>query len=176
MDVQEFAFGPGGQLFVTGYPVGRQSTWRNLTQGGRKLCLVHDQSLSAVDGYVHENSEGWFPLLTRKTAKPPAGGPTEARTLGRWTAIAPALPNISSDSDKIPGNWSLSRNASGNYGPRHRTRSAHLRFRVGGCRETIITDTTGYAGLVFGLFAICGYRFSPRIADLAEHQVGGVGG
>ncbi|WP_433359257.1 hypothetical protein [Streptosporangium sp. CA-115845] len=29
---------------------------------------------------------------------------------------------------------------------------------------------------MFGLFAICGYQFSPRIADLAEHQVGGVGG
>lgn len=39
--------------------------------------------------------------------------------------------------------------------------------------ETIITDTASYSGLVFGLFAICGYQFSPRIADLADMRLWG---
>ncbi|GAA0838223.1 hypothetical protein GCM10009525_47670 [Streptosporangium amethystogenes subsp. fukuiense] len=37
--------------------------------------------------------------------------------------------------------------------------------------ETIITDTSSYSDLVFGLFAICGYQFSPRIADLADMRL-----
>ncbi|GAA3467418.1 hypothetical protein GCM10018965_019710 [Nonomuraea roseola] len=37
--------------------------------------------------------------------------------------------------------------------------------------ETIITDTASYSDLVFGLFAICGYQFSPRIADLADMRL-----
>lgn len=34
--------------------------------------------------------------------------------------------------------------------------------------EIVITDTGPYSDLVFGLFAICGYRFSPRIADISD--------
>ncbi|WP_435835038.1 Tn3 family transposase [Streptomyces antibioticus] len=30
-----------------------------------------------------------------------------------------------------------------------------------------MTDTGSYSDLVFGLFAICGYQFSPRIADIS---------
>ncbi|MFB9681776.1 Tn3 family transposase [Streptosporangium vulgare] len=32
--------------------------------------------------------------------------------------------------------------------------------------ETVVTDTASYSDIVSGLFAICGYQFSPRIADL----------
>jgi Tn3 transposase DDE domain len=39
--------------------------------------------------------------------------------------------------------------------------------RDGGPRpEVVITDTASYSDIVFGLFAICGYQFSPRIADI----------
>ncbi|MBE3011835.1 Tn3 family transposase [Microbispora sp. NEAU-D428] len=38
--------------------------------------------------------------------------------------------------------------------------------------ETVITDTASYSDIVFGLFAICGYQFSPRIADLATPGCG----
>ncbi|WP_250282027.1 MULTISPECIES: transposase [unclassified Frankia] len=34
--------------------------------------------------------------------------------------------------------------------------------------EIITTDTGSYSDLVFGLFAICGYQFSPRIADIGD--------
>ncbi|SFI32751.1 Transposase and inactivated derivatives, TnpA family [Streptosporangium canum] len=37
--------------------------------------------------------------------------------------------------------------------------------------ETVVTDTASYSDLVFGLFAICGYQFSPRIADLADMRL-----
>ena len=30
--------------------------------------------------------------------------------------------------------------------------------------ETVATGTASYSDIVFGMFAICGYRFSPRIA------------
>jgi TnpA family transposase len=31
-----------------------------------------------------------------------------------------------------------------------------------------MTDTAGYSDLVFGLFLLLGYQFSPRLADLGE--------
>ncbi|MGW0447946.1 Tn3 family transposase [Streptosporangium sandarakinum] len=37
--------------------------------------------------------------------------------------------------------------------------------------ETVITDTASYSDIVFGLFAICGYQFSPRIADLGDTRL-----
>ncbi|MFI6456995.1 Tn3 family transposase [Streptosporangium amethystogenes] len=37
--------------------------------------------------------------------------------------------------------------------------------------ETVVTDTAGYSDIVSGLFAICGYQFSPRIADLADTRL-----
>ena len=44
--------------------------------------------------------------------------------------------------------------------------------RDGGPRpEVVITDTASYSDIVFGLFAICGYQFSPRIADLTDSRI-----
>jgi hypothetical protein len=37
--------------------------------------------------------------------------------------------------------------------------------------ENVITDTGSYSDLVFGLFAICGYQFSPRIADISDARL-----
>jgi TnpA family transposase len=37
--------------------------------------------------------------------------------------------------------------------------------------EVVITDTASYSDIVFGLFAICGYQFSPRIADLSDTRL-----
>ncbi len=37
--------------------------------------------------------------------------------------------------------------------------------------EIITTDTGSYSDMVFGLFAICGYQFSPRIADLGDTRL-----
>ncbi|SHN37961.1 Transposase and inactivated derivatives, TnpA family [Actinacidiphila paucisporea] len=37
--------------------------------------------------------------------------------------------------------------------------------------EMIITDTGSVSDLVFGLFAICGYQFSPRIADISDARL-----
>ncbi|MGW3347117.1 transposase [Nonomuraea rubra] len=37
--------------------------------------------------------------------------------------------------------------------------------------ETVVTDTASYSDIVSGLFAICGYQFSPRIADLADTRL-----
>ena len=34
----------------------------------------------------------------------------------------------------------------------------------------IMADTHGYSDVVFGLFALLGYRFSPRLADLADQR------
>lgn len=34
----------------------------------------------------------------------------------------------------------------------------------------IMADTHGYGEVVFGLFALLGYRFSPRLAGLAEQR------
>jgi len=34
--------------------------------------------------------------------------------------------------------------------------------------EVVVTDTASYSDIVFGLFRILGYQFSPRIADLAD--------
>ncbi|WP_435802527.1 Tn3 family transposase [Streptomyces avermitilis] len=37
--------------------------------------------------------------------------------------------------------------------------------------EIVITDTGSYSDLVFGPFAICGYQFSPRIADISDARL-----
>ena len=37
--------------------------------------------------------------------------------------------------------------------------------------EIIATDTASYSDIVFGLFRMLGYQFSPRIADLADHRL-----
>jgi hypothetical protein len=37
--------------------------------------------------------------------------------------------------------------------------------------EQVITDTASYSDIVFGLFAICGYQFSPRIADIGDTRL-----
>ncbi|MDQ6778305.1 MAG: Tn3 family transposase, partial [Actinomycetota bacterium] len=43
--------------------------------------------------------------------------------------------------------------------------------RDGGPRpEVVITDTASYSDIVFGLFAICGFQFSPRLADIADSR------
>src|SRR6516164_2871129 len=34
--------------------------------------------------------------------------------------------------------------------------------------EQIITDTAGYCDLIFGLFWLLGFQFSPRLADLGD--------
>jgi hypothetical protein len=36
--------------------------------------------------------------------------------------------------------------------------------------EILTTDTASYSDIVFGLFAICGYQFAPRIADISDAQ------
>jgi TnpA family transposase len=47
-----------------------------------------------------------------------------------------------------------------------------LHARDGGPKpEMVITDTASYSDIVFGLFAIRGYQFSPRIADLADTRL-----
>jgi TnpA family transposase len=47
-----------------------------------------------------------------------------------------------------------------------------LHARDGGPKpEMVITDTASYSDIVFGLFAICGYQFSPRIADLGDTRL-----
>ncbi|MEU3991737.1 Tn3 family transposase [Streptomyces platensis] len=47
-----------------------------------------------------------------------------------------------------------------------------LHSRDGGPKpETVITDTASYSDIVFGLFAICGYQFSPRIADIGDARL-----
>ncbi|OKI22866.1 hypothetical protein A6A08_18075 [Nocardiopsis sp. TSRI0078] len=47
-----------------------------------------------------------------------------------------------------------------------------LHARDGGPKpEMVITDTAFYSDIVFGLFAICGYQFSPRIADLGDTRL-----
>lgn len=37
--------------------------------------------------------------------------------------------------------------------------------------ETVVTDTASYSDIVFGLFAILGYQFSPRIADVSDARL-----
>ncbi|WP_052852705.1 Tn3 family transposase [Streptomyces avicenniae] len=47
-----------------------------------------------------------------------------------------------------------------------------IHARDGGPKsETLITDTASYSDIVFGLFAICGYQFSPRIADISDARL-----
>ncbi len=36
--------------------------------------------------------------------------------------------------------------------------------------EILTTDTASYSDIVFGLFAICGYQFAPRISDIGDAQ------
>ena len=35
----------------------------------------------------------------------------------------------------------------------------------------IVSDTAGYADVIFGLFALLGYQFSPRLADLGDQRL-----
>ncbi|MGN9845833.1 Tn3 family transposase [Nonomuraea sp. H19] len=37
--------------------------------------------------------------------------------------------------------------------------------------DIVTTDTASYSDIVFGLFAICGYQFAPRIADIGDAQM-----
>jgi TnpA family transposase len=47
-----------------------------------------------------------------------------------------------------------------------------IHARDGGDKpEVVTTDTASYSDIVFGLFAICGYQFSPRIADLGDTRL-----
>ncbi|MBD3006438.1 Tn3 family transposase [Streptomyces sp. 5-10] len=47
-----------------------------------------------------------------------------------------------------------------------------IHARDGGPKpETVITDTASCSDIVFGLFAICGYQFSPRIADISDARL-----
>ncbi|WP_160166735.1 Tn3 family transposase [Nocardiopsis kunsanensis] len=47
-----------------------------------------------------------------------------------------------------------------------------IHAREGGQRpEMVVTDTASYSDIVFGLFAICGYQFSPRIADVGDTRL-----
>lgn len=38
--------------------------------------------------------------------------------------------------------------------------------------KQIMTDTAGYSDLVFGLFGLLGFQFSPRIANITEQNFG----
>ncbi|MBX9387494.1 Tn3 family transposase [Streptomonospora nanhaiensis] len=47
-----------------------------------------------------------------------------------------------------------------------------IHARDGGPKpDMVVTDTASYSDIVFGLFAICGYQFSPRIADLGDTRL-----
>lgn len=37
--------------------------------------------------------------------------------------------------------------------------------------EMIISDTSSYSDIVFGIFALIGYRFAPRIANLSDQRL-----
>ena len=45
-----------------------------------------------------------------------------------------------------------------------------LNLDAGPKLEMIATDTASYRDIVFGLFRMLGYRFSPRIADLSDKR------
>jgi Tn3 transposase DDE domain len=45
-----------------------------------------------------------------------------------------------------------------------------LNLDAGPKPEMIATDTASYSDIVFGLFRMLGYRFSPRIADLSDQR------
>ena len=45
-----------------------------------------------------------------------------------------------------------------------------LNLDAGPKPEMIATDTASYSDIVFGLFRLLGYRFSPRIADLFDQR------
>jgi hypothetical protein len=45
-----------------------------------------------------------------------------------------------------------------------------LNLDAGPKPEMIATDTASYSDIVFGLFRLLGYRFSPRIADLSDQR------
>ena len=45
-----------------------------------------------------------------------------------------------------------------------------LNLDAGPKPEMIATDTAFYTDIVFGLFRLLGYRFSPRIADLSDQR------
>jgi TnpA family transposase len=46
-----------------------------------------------------------------------------------------------------------------------------LNLDAGPKPELVATDTASYSDIVFGLFRLLGYRFSPRIADLADQRL-----
>jgi TnpA family transposase len=37
--------------------------------------------------------------------------------------------------------------------------------------KEIMTDTAGYSDIIFGLFGLLGYQFSPRLADIGESRL-----
>ncbi len=37
--------------------------------------------------------------------------------------------------------------------------------------EVVVTDTASYSDIVYSMFAICGYQFAPRIADISDTQL-----
>jgi TnpA family transposase len=43
-----------------------------------------------------------------------------------------------------------------------------LRVDVDHRPEEVVTDTAGYSDMIFGLFRLLGYQFSPRLADLSD--------
>ncbi|MDQ6899618.1 MAG: Tn3 family transposase, partial [Candidatus Dormibacteraeota bacterium] len=43
-----------------------------------------------------------------------------------------------------------------------------LNVDVGSRPEMVVTDTASYSDMVFGLFRLLGYQFSPRLADLSD--------
>src|SRR5215472_13725204 len=45
-----------------------------------------------------------------------------------------------------------------------------LNLDAGPKPEMVATDTASYSDIVFGLFRMLGYRFSPRIADLSDQR------
>ncbi|MFI9332521.1 Tn3 family transposase [Kitasatospora sp. NPDC052868] len=38
-------------------------------------------------------------------------------------------------------------------------------------QDTVVTGTASYGDILFGLFAICGYQLSPRIADISDARL-----
>ncbi len=37
--------------------------------------------------------------------------------------------------------------------------------------EVVVTGTDSYSDLVYGMFAMCGYQFAPRHADISDTQL-----
>jgi TnpA family transposase len=43
-------------------------------------------------------------------------------------------------------------------------------FRGDGQKHPIMTDTAGYSDIIFGLFALLGYQFSPRLSVIGSSR------